>query len=59
VTPHHKCMETSIGFDSSYCPKNMVGAGQLPLLISLTIANVRLYHVLVDGGRWWGSPQPH
>jgi hypothetical protein len=26
----------------------MVGAGLLPLVISLTIANVRLYHVLID-----------
>jgi hypothetical protein len=25
-------------------------AGQLPLLISATITNVRLYHILVDGG---------
>jgi hypothetical protein len=48
--PHHMWMETSIGFDASDCPKNMVGAGQLPLLISPTIANVRLYHILVNGG---------
>jgi hypothetical protein len=48
--PHHKCMEMSIGFDTSNCPKNMAGGGQLPLLISLTIANVRLYYILVDGG---------
>jgi hypothetical protein len=27
----------------------MLGAGQLPLVISPTIANIRLYHVLVDG----------
>jgi hypothetical protein len=50
VVPHHKWMETSIGFDASNCPNNMVGIGQLPLLVSLTIANIRLYHVLVDGG---------
>jgi hypothetical protein len=50
ATAHHKWMETSISFDASDCPKNMVGAGQLPLLVSLTITNVRLYHVLVDGG---------
>jgi hypothetical protein len=30
--------------------KNMAGAGHLPLVISPTIANVRLYHVLMDGG---------
>jgi hypothetical protein len=27
----------------------MAGAGQLPLLVSPTIANVKLYHVLIDG----------
>jgi hypothetical protein len=43
-------METSISFDASDYPKNMVGAGQLPLVISSTIANIRLYHVLIDGG---------
>jgi hypothetical protein len=30
--------------------KNISGAGHLPLVISPTIANVRLYHVLMDGG---------
>jgi hypothetical protein len=48
--PHHKCMETSIAFDASDCPKNMAGAGSLPLVISPTITNVRLYHILIDGG---------
>jgi hypothetical protein len=28
----------------------MVGAGQLPLLVSLAIINVKLYQVLIDGG---------
>jgi hypothetical protein len=28
----------------------MAGAGQLPLLVSLTIVNIKLYHVLIDGG---------
>jgi hypothetical protein len=50
TVPHHKWMETLISFDASDCPKNMPGARQLPLLISLTIANIRLYHILVDGG---------
>jgi hypothetical protein len=50
AVPHHKWLETSIGFDASDYPKNVVGAGQLPLLVSPTIANIRLYHVLVDGG---------
>jgi hypothetical protein len=48
--PHHKWMEMSIGFDASDCHKNMVGAGQLLLVISPTITNVRLYHILINGG---------
>jgi hypothetical protein len=28
----------------------MAGAKQLPLLVSPTIINVKLYHVLIDGG---------
>jgi hypothetical protein len=43
-------METSIDFDASDCPKNVVRAGQLLLVVSPTIANVRLYHVIIDGG---------
>jgi hypothetical protein len=43
-------METLIGFDASDCPKSMAGVRQLPLLVSLTITNVKLYHVLIDGG---------
>jgi hypothetical protein len=50
VAPHLKWMETPIGFDASNCPKSMAGAGQLPLLVSPTIANIKLYHVLIDGG---------
>jgi hypothetical protein len=50
AVPHLKWMETSIGFDASDCPKSMAGAGQLPLLVSPTIANIKLYHVLIDGG---------
>jgi hypothetical protein len=49
AAPHHKWMETSIGFDAFDCPKNMAGARQLPLVISPTIASVRLYHILIDG----------
>jgi hypothetical protein len=47
---HHKWMETSIGFDDSDCPKTMVRVGQLLLVVSPTIANIRLYHILIDGG---------
>jgi hypothetical protein len=49
VAPHRKWVETPIGFDSSDCPKSMASAGQLPLLVSPTISNVKLYHVLIDG----------
>jgi hypothetical protein len=50
AAPHRKWVETPIGFDSSDCPKSMAGAGQLPLLVSPTISNVKLYHILIDGG---------
>jgi hypothetical protein len=43
-------METSISFDASECPKSMAGAWQLPLLVSPSIVNIKLYHVLIDGG---------
>jgi hypothetical protein len=47
---HHKWMVTPISFDASDYPKRMAGAGQLSLVISPTIANIRLYHVLINGG---------
>jgi hypothetical protein len=50
VAPHRKWMETPIGFNSSNYPKSMAGARQPPLLVSLTISNIKLYHVLIDGG---------
>jgi hypothetical protein len=50
AAPHRKWMETPIEFDFSDCPKSMSGAGQLPLLVSPTISNIKLYHVLIDGG---------
>jgi hypothetical protein len=48
--PHRKWLETAISFDATDCPKSMAGAGQLPLLVSLTITNIKLYHVLIDDG---------
>jgi hypothetical protein len=42
-------VETLIGFDASDCSKSMAGVRQLPLLVSPTIANVKLYHILIDG----------
>jgi hypothetical protein len=50
AVPHHRWMETSISFDASDCPKSMTGVGQLPLLVSSTIINIKLYHILIDGG---------
>jgi hypothetical protein len=50
AAPHRKWVETPIGFNSSDCPKSMTGTGQLPLLVSPTISNVKLYHILIDGG---------
>jgi hypothetical protein len=50
AAPHRKWVETLIGFDGTDCPKSMAGIGQLPLLVSPTIANVKLYHILIDGG---------
>jgi hypothetical protein len=50
AAPHLKWMETPIEFDASDCPKSMAGAGQIPLLVSPTIANIKLYHVLIDRG---------
>jgi hypothetical protein len=49
AVPHYKWMEASIAFDASDCPKNMAKNRQLPLVVSPTIANDRLYHVLIDG----------
>jgi hypothetical protein len=50
AAPHCKWVETPIGFEASDCPKSMADGGQLPLLISPAIANVKLYHVLINGG---------
>jgi hypothetical protein len=50
AVPHHKWMETSISFNASDCPKSMAGSGQLPLLVSPTTINIKIYHVLIDGG---------
>jgi hypothetical protein len=50
AVPHRKWVETLIGFNASDCLKSMAGAGKLPLLVSPTISNTKLYHVLIDGG---------
>jgi len=48
--PHQKWKNTSISFGPSDCPENMAGAGILPIITAPVIANIRLYHVLIDGG---------
>jgi hypothetical protein len=50
AAPHRKWVETPIRFDATDCHKSMVGTGQLPLLVSPSITNVKLYHVPIDGG---------
>jgi hypothetical protein len=43
-------VETPIGFGTFDCPKSMANAGQLRLLVFPTIFNIKMYHVLIDGG---------
>jgi hypothetical protein len=50
AVPHQRWKNTTISFGLSDCPENMAGAGVLPLVTAPTIANVRLHHVLIDGG---------
>jgi hypothetical protein len=50
VAPHQRWRITTITFGPSDCPENMAGAGVLPLVTAPTISNVRLHHVLIDGG---------
>jgi hypothetical protein len=50
AAPHQRLKNVTISFGPSDCPKNMAGAGVLPLVTAPTIANVRLHHVVIDGG---------
>jgi hypothetical protein len=50
AAPHQRWKSTTISFGLSNCPENMAGAGVLPLVTAPTIANVRLHHMLIDGG---------
>jgi hypothetical protein len=50
AAPHQWWKNITISLGPSDCPENMAGAGVLPLVIAPTIANVRLHHVLIDGG---------
>jgi hypothetical protein len=50
VAPHQWWRSTTISFGASDCPENMAGAGILPLITAPVIANIKLHHVLIDGG---------
>jgi hypothetical protein len=50
AAPHQRWRSTTISFGASDCPDNMAGAGVLPLVTAPVIANMRLHHVLIDGG---------
>jgi hypothetical protein len=50
AAPHQRWQSTTISFGASDCPRNMLGVGILPLIIAPVIANIKLHHVLIDGG---------
>jgi hypothetical protein len=50
AAPHQRWRGTTISFGASECPDNMAGAGVLPLITAPVVANMRLHHVLIDGG---------
>jgi hypothetical protein len=50
AAPHQRWRSTTVSFGASDCPKNMAGAGILPLITAPIIANMWLHHVLIDGG---------
>jgi hypothetical protein len=50
AAPHQRWRSTTISFGASDCPENMAGAGILPLITTPVIANIKLHHVLIDGG---------
>jgi hypothetical protein len=50
AAPHQRWRSTTVSFGPSDCPENMTGAGVLPLVTAPTIGNIRLHHVLIDGG---------
>ena len=50
AAPHQRWRSTTISFGASDYPENMAGAGILPLITAPVIANMKLHHVLIDGG---------
>jgi hypothetical protein len=47
---HQRLRGTTISFGGLDCPDNMARAGVLPLITVPIVANMRLHHVLIDGG---------
>jgi hypothetical protein len=50
AAPHQKWRSTTISFGPSDYPENMARVGILPLITAPVIVNMRLHHVLIDGG---------
>jgi hypothetical protein len=50
AAPHQRWRSTTISFGAFDYPENMAGAGILSLITAPVIANMRLHHVLIDGG---------
>jgi hypothetical protein len=50
AAPHQRWRSTTISFGAPDYPDNMAGAGVLLLITAPVIANMRLHHVLIDGG---------
>ena len=49
AAPQLRWRSTTISFGPSDCSENMAGVAVLPLVTVPIIANIRLYHVLIDG----------
>jgi hypothetical protein len=50
AAPHQRWRSTTISFGALDCPDNMARAGVLPLITAPIVTNMRLHHVLIDGG---------
>jgi hypothetical protein len=50
ASPHQRWRSTTISFGASDCPENTAGAGILPLITAPVIANMKVHHVVIDGG---------
>jgi hypothetical protein len=50
AAPHQRWRNTTISFGAFDCPDNIAGAGVLPLITAPIVTNMRLHHVLIDGG---------